>query len=82
VKTINKSFKETVKEVWQAGIGIGRHFVHTLDRMSWPGIVMLCLLTALFLSILPLAMTLFVAVLIVKLAINLFSGKRNYHQEQ
>ena len=75
MKTINKSAKETVKEVWHALIGIGRHFVRTLDHMSWPAIVAMCVVIALFLTILPMVITLFIAVLIIKLAINVFSDK-------
>ncbi|XLZ72963.1 hypothetical protein ABT364_13600 [Massilia sp. SR12] len=78
MKTINKSFKDTVKEVWHAFIGIGRHFVRTLDNMSWPAIVAMCVVLALFLTILPLVITLFVAVLIVKLAINVFGDKKQH----
>lgn len=78
MKTINKSCKETVKEVWQAFIGIGRHFVRTLDHMSWPAIVAMCVVLALFLTILPMVITLFIAVLIVKLAINLFGDKKQH----
>ena len=78
MKTINKSAKETVKEVWQAFVGIGRHFVRTLDQMSWPGIVAMCIAIALFLTILPLAIALFIAVLVIKLAINAFGGKKQH----
>lgn len=78
MKTINKSVKETVKEVWHAFIGIGRHFIRTLDHMSWPGLVAMCIVIALFLTILPLALTLFVAALVIKLAINAFGGKKQH----
>jgi hypothetical protein len=78
MKTINKSAKETVKEVWQAFVGIGRHFVRTLDHMSWPAIVGMCIVIALFLTILPLAITLFIGVLIAKLAINAFGDKKQH----
>ncbi|WP_139232726.1 hypothetical protein [Duganella sp. CF458] len=78
MKTINKSAKETVKEVWQAFVGIGRHFVRTLDHMSWPAIVGMCIVIALFLTILPLVITLFIAVLIAKLAINVFGDKKQH----
>jgi hypothetical protein len=78
MKTINKSAKETVKEVWQAFVGIGRHFVRTLDHMSWPGIIAMCIVIALFLTILPLAIMLFVAVLIIKVAINAFGDKKQH----
>jgi hypothetical protein len=78
MKTINKSAKEIVKEVWQAFVGIGRHFVRTLDHMSWPAIVGMCIVIALFLTILPLAITLFIGVLIAKLAINAFGNKKQH----
>jgi len=85
MKTINKTCKETVKEVWHAFIGIGRHFVRTLDHMTWQGIVVMCIVLALFLTILPLAITLFIVVLVVKLAINAFGGghdnPHNHHHQ-
>lgn len=78
MKTINKSAKETVKEVWQAFVGIGRHFVRTLDNMTWPAIVGMCVLIALFLTILPLVITLFIGALIAKFAINVFGDKKQH----
>lgn len=78
MKTINKSAKETVKEVWQAFVGIGRHFVRTLDKMTWPAIVGMCVLIALFLTILPLVITLFIGALIAKFAINVFGDKKQH----
>jgi hypothetical protein len=69
---------ENHQQVWQAFVGIGRHFVRTLDHMSWPAIVGMCIVLALFLTILPLAITLFIGVLIAKLAINAFGDKKQH----
>ncbi|HEY1151528.1 MAG TPA: hypothetical protein VGF27_23320 [Pseudoduganella sp.] len=83
MKTINKTFKETVTEVTDAFLAIGRHIVRTLECMSWPALLATCVVVALFLTILPLALTLFVAILIVKLAIGLFASKqvsKNHHE--
>jgi uncharacterized membrane protein len=38
----------------------------------------MCVVIALFLTILPLALTLFIAVLVIKLAINAFGGKKQH----
>jgi hypothetical protein len=46
--------------------------------MSWPAIVGMCIVIALFLTILPLAITLFIGVLIAKLAINTFGDKKQH----
>lgn len=78
MKTINKSAKETVKEMWQAFVGIGRHVVRTLDEMSWPAIVGMCIVIALFLTILPLVITLLIGALIAKPAINVFGDKKQH----
>jgi hypothetical protein len=78
MKTINKTFKETVKEVAQACLGIVRHVTHTLDKMSWPALVSMCVVFAIFLTILPLALTLLLGVVIVKLVISLFSGEAKH----
>jgi hypothetical protein len=83
MKTINKTFKQTVNEVTDAFLAIGRHIVRTLECMSWPALLAMCIVVALFLTILPLALTLFVAILIVKLAIGLFAAKqvsKNHHE--
>ncbi|MGO4379454.1 hypothetical protein [Pseudoduganella sp. RAF53_2] len=75
MKTINKTFKQTVNEVLDAFIAIGRHIVRTLECMSWPSLLAMALVVAFFVSILPLALTLFVVFLIAKLVIGFFAAK-------
>jgi len=80
MKTINKTFKETFNEVVEAFLAIGRHLVRTLECMSWPALLSMCIVVALFLTILPLAVMLFLGFMIAKLAIGLFAAKK-YKQE-
>ncbi|GGB89251.1 hypothetical protein [Pseudoduganella buxea] len=72
MKTINKTFTETVREAANAVLSVGRHAVRRLGRMSWPALLALCVMLALLLTILPLALTLFVIFLLAKLVIGAF----------
>lgn len=80
MKTINKTFKETVNEVADAFLAIGRHLVRTLECMSWPALLAMCIVVALFLTILPLAVMLFIGFMIAKLAIGLFVVKKAHKE--
>jgi ABC-type proline/glycine betaine transport system permease subunit len=80
MKTINKTFKDTVNEVADAFLAIGRHLVRTLECMSWPSLLAMCIVVALFLTILPLAVMLFLGFMLAKVIIGLFAAKK-YHQE-
>ncbi|MGV7208704.1 hypothetical protein ACLB1G_12700 [Oxalobacteraceae bacterium A2-2] len=89
MKDINpkpKSICDLFEEAGRAFMGVLRHAMRTLQRMSWPAILVACLALAFILTILPLAITLFVAFMLVKVAIALFAVKRykqaptEYHQ--
>jgi len=72
MKTINKTFGETVREASDAIVSVVRHGMRRLGRMSWPSLLALCVMLALLLTILPLALTLFVIFLLAKLVIGAF----------
>ncbi|TWI63457.1 hypothetical protein IP91_03427 [Pseudoduganella lurida] len=67
MKTINKTFMESVGEAADELARIVRHAARRINRMPWPGLLALCVLLALFVTVLPLALTLFVVLLLVKL---------------
>jgi len=78
MKTINKTCGETIDEVVQAAAGLCRNGMRRLQRMSWPALLVSCVLLAMLLTILPLALTLFAIFLIVKVlaaATDSWSGK-------
>lgn len=68
MKTINKSIGDVCREVGQATMSVLRHGMRTLSRMSWPALLASCILLAMLLTILPLALTLFAVFLLLKLA--------------
>lgn len=67
MKTINKTIGDVFREVGQATMSVLRHGMRTLSRMSWPALLASCVMLALLLTILPLALTLFVIFLLLKL---------------
>jgi|GEM_PF-712109 len=79
MKTINKTFSETLREAADAVVSVSRHAVRRLGRMSWPALLALCVVLALLLTILPLALTLFVIFLLAKLVIGAF-GVQHMHK--
>jgi len=85
MKTINKTFTETVREASDVIVSIVRHGMRRLERMSWPSLLALCVMLAILLSILPLALTLFVIFLLVKLVIGAFGmqhvRRRHTHEQ-
>ena len=74
MKTINRTVGGVFREVGQAAAQIGRAFTRALSRMSWPALLASCIMMALLLTILPLALTLFAIFLLLKIAIALISG--------
>jgi hypothetical protein len=76
MKTINRRIGDVFREVGRAAGLVGRSFTRTLSRMSWPALLASCVMAALLLTILPLALTLFVIFLLLKIAIALIAG---YH---
>lgn len=81
MKTINKTFSETVREASDFVVSVVRHGMRRLGRMSWQSLLALCVMLALLLTVLPLALTLFVIFLLAKLVIGAF-GTRHVHQHR
>jgi hypothetical protein len=85
MKTINKTFSETLREASDAVVSVVRHGMRRLERMSWPSLLALCVMLAILLTILPLALTLFVIFLLAKLIIGAFGvqhvQRRHAHEQ-
>ncbi|WUR14399.1 hypothetical protein E7V67_004655 [[Empedobacter] haloabium] len=81
MKTINKTFSETLREASDFVVGVVRHGMRRLGRMSWQSLLALCVMLALLLTILPLALTLFVIFLLAKLVIGAF-GVQHSHKRR
>ncbi|WEF30861.1 hypothetical protein [Pseudoduganella chitinolytica] len=75
MKTINKTFAETLREASDFVVSVVRHGMRRLGRMSWQSLLALCVMLALLLTVLPLALTLFVIFLLAKLVIGAFGGQ-------
>ena len=67
MKTINRTCSGTLREAWDAVVRIARHAMRRLERMPWPSLLVVCVMLALLITVLPLALTLFVLFLLVKL---------------
>jgi hypothetical protein len=76
-----RAIAEVLAEVWQAGLQVLRFGSRTLQRMSWPALLVACLMAAFVLTILPLALTLFAFFLLLKLAIGAFLVGRRQHRD-
>ncbi len=72
--TISAVFSE-VGRAFCAGVRLA---ARTLRRMSWPALLLSCVLLSLLLTILPLAMTLFVVFLLLKLLVATVFVKRHH----
>lgn len=74
MKTINRSCGDVLREVGAAASHVTRYVMRTLSRMSWPALLASCVMLAILLTILPLALTLFAVFLLAKIAIALVAG--------
>ncbi|MES2257753.1 MAG: hypothetical protein V4724_04505 [Pseudomonadota bacterium] len=74
MKTINRTIGDVLSEVGRATMSVMRFGMRTLSRMSWPALLASCVMLALLLTILPLALTLFVVFLLLKLAVAIVAG--------
>lgn len=79
MKTINRSINDVLREVATATRNFVRFGMRLLSRMSWPALLASCIMLAILLTILPLALTLFAVFLLAKIAIALFAG---YHYKK
>jgi hypothetical protein len=82
MKTINKTCTETLRDAWDATTRIVRHAMRRLDRMPWPTLLAVCVMLALLVTVLPLALTLFALFLLVKLAAGALGGTRHRPQRR
>lgn len=74
MKTINRTIGDVFREVARATQQVGRSLTRALSRMSWPALLASCIMMALLLTVLPLALTLFAVFLLLKVAIALIAG--------
>ncbi|GAB2867897.1 hypothetical protein GCM10027277_41300 [Pseudoduganella ginsengisoli] len=81
MKTVNHTIGDVLREVGNAAAHIGRYFMRTLSRMSWPALLASCIMLAILLTILPLALTLFAIFLLAKIAIAIVAGY-NYNKRR
>ena len=81
MKTINKTFGESIREASDTVLRIARHALRSVERMSWPSLLAMCVMLALLITILPLAVTLFVLFLLVKLVATAL-GVSAYHNKR
>ncbi|UGQ47265.1 hypothetical protein [Massilia endophytica] len=75
MKTINRSFSDCLNDASDAVLRSFRHALRQIERMSWPSLLAMCILLALVVMILPLAFTLFVCFMLVKVVVGAFGVK-------
>ncbi len=78
MKTINKTCTETLREAFDGLTRIARHALRRLERMPWPALLAACVMLALLVTVLPLALTLFVLFLLVKLVAGALSSQHRH----
>lgn len=73
----DRSIGQIISEGINDFIGFGAELIQAILRLPVPALLVTCLLLAIFLTILPLALTLFVIFLMIKLIIALVSPKQS-----
>ena len=68
-KITRQGVLDVLNEVGTAFLNTARYGARTLQRMSWPALLVACVLMAMILTLLPLALLLFTAFLLLKLAV-------------
>lgn len=63
------TFSALLDDVWHALLRAARHGASAIARMSWPALLLCALLLAFVISLVPLALTLFVLFMLIKLAV-------------
>ncbi|WP_426112183.1 hypothetical protein [Massilia sp. PWRC2] len=63
--TVSELFNDIFKATMQAG----RRLAHAIGAMAWPQLLATCVLLAILITIVPLALTLFIAFMLVKLVV-------------
>ncbi len=70
MKTINAaSINELLDDIFRATMQAARSLARAIGAMAWPQLLATCVVLALLITIVPLAFTLFVAFMIVKLVV-------------
>ena len=84
MKTINRTIGDVFREVGRATQQVGRSCMRALSRMSWPALLASCIMMALLLTILPLALVLFTVFLLLKLAVGavVIGSRRARHDDK
>ncbi len=77
-----RAIADVLDEVLHAGVQVLRFCGRTLHRMSWPALLVACVMAAFVLTILPLALTLFAFFLLLKLALGGFLISRRRHRDE
>lgn len=75
-----RSIGQILSEGTNDFIRIGTEFLQAMLRLPLPALLVACLLLAIFLTILPMALGLFVIFLIIKLIIAIVSPKQQQYQ--
>jgi hypothetical protein len=76
MKTINPTFSERLNDAADAVLRTCRAALKRVERMPWPTLLALCIMLALLVAILPLAFTLFVCFMLVKVIVGAFGVKQ------
>lgn len=63
------SVNELLDDILRASMQAARRLVRTIGAMAWPQLLATCLLLSVVITIVPLALTLFVAFMLVKLVV-------------
>jgi len=75
------SFSVLLEDIWQALCRAVRYAANAIATMSWPALLLTAVLMAFAISLVPLALTLFVLFMLVKLVVGaLVIGKRRNRQ--
>ena len=75
------SFSELLEEIGRAFAQAFRYGARAIATMSWPQMLATCIALALVITILPLAVCLFIVFMIVKLAVAAIVINTRRHQE-
>jgi len=76
MKNLNQhTIGSVIDEVIQAFVGTTRFTMRTLARMSWPALLLSCIVIAVIATVLPLAIMLFLLFLAVKIIVAAFFVK-------
>ncbi|MDO8702763.1 MAG: hypothetical protein Q7J77_10090 [Undibacterium sp.] len=79
--TNSRTIGQILREAAHDFIDIASALLHGMMRLPLPSLLMVCLVCALFLTILPLALTLFVSFLVYKLIVFLVAPQQNQEPE-